>query len=557
MHSRNASACPSARWQLHLEPRRAPTASGLSPQPATDHGSWWWALTRSSRAPRTCGARPGTGVRHAASLAEIGSLSVAVSLGTADSEQLAAVAEGALLGSYDYEPISAEPAKGGTVDAITVIHPSDVKGADHRVAAAQIVAQAVVTVREWVNIPANLLYPESFAEQVRNLVRGSKITIDVLDETALSQGGYGGLMAVGGGSSRPPRLVRLSYSPRGARFHLALVGKGITFDSGGLNLKPAEGMYTMKYDMAGAATVLAAVHAIAQLGLKIRVTAYGALAENMPSGSAFRPSDVLTIYGGKTVENGNSDAEGRLVMADALARANEDHPDLMVDVATLTGACVVALGRAHGRSDGNRRRHSRPGSRCGRDGRRGRLATADTGGDPQQARFQGRRPALGPGRPLGWRSGRRRFSSGVRGGRHPMGTSRHCRPGVLRRQAVRVRRPGRHRGRRTHAHRARPLAIGLAEIERRQIDAAALTAVPAPSHPSHRPGGGRSSAVLSAGPDASCCGCCSHASAADNPRRPRRNQGSAECSAKACAHSGDGTTRRVHSPSNATSSRVV
>jgi leucyl aminopeptidase len=285
----------------------------------------------------------GAGVRHAASLAETGGLSVAVSLGIASSEQLAAVAEGALLGSYNYEPISAEPAKGGTVEAITVINSGDVKDTD-TAASAKTVAQAVVTVRELVNIPANLLYPESFAEQVRNLVNGSKITVEVLDDTALSEGGYGGLMAVGGGSFRPPRLVRLGYSPRGAKFHLALVGKGITFDTGGLNLKPAEGMYTMKCDMAGAATVLVAVHAIAQLGLKIRVTAYGALAENMPSGSAYRPSDVLTIYGGKTVENGNSDAEGRLVMADALARANEDHPDLVVDVATLTGACVVALG---------------------------------------------------------------------------------------------------------------------------------------------------------------------------------------------------------------------
>src|SRR5215207_1430680 len=285
----------------------------------------------------------GAGVRQAASLAQNASISVAVSLGAASSEQLTAVAEGALLGSYDYEPISAEPAKGGAVEAITVVQQSDGKGADIT-AAAKIVAQAVVTVRDWVNTPANLLYPESFAEQVRNLVLGSNITIDVLDETALSEGGYGGLIAVGGGSARPPRLVRLSYSPRGATSHLALVGKGITFDSGGLNLKPAEGMYAMRYDMAGAATVLAVAHAIAQLGLKIRVTAYGALAENMPSGSAFRPSDVLTIYGGKTVENGNSDAEGRLVLADALARANEDHPDLVVDVATLTGACIVALG---------------------------------------------------------------------------------------------------------------------------------------------------------------------------------------------------------------------
>jgi leucyl aminopeptidase len=286
----------------------------------------------------------GTGVRHAASLAESQNLTVAVSLGAADSDQLAAVAEGALLGSYRYAPISAAPDNSGKMAAIAVIDENAVKDAAAIASAAEIVVQAVVTVREWVNIPANLLYPESFAEQARTLVRDSKIAVDVLDENALSRGGYGGLMAVGGGSSRPPRLVRLSYTPRGAKFHLALVGKGITFDTGGLNLKPAEGMYAMKCDMAGAATVLAAVQAIARLGLKIQVTAYGALAENMPSGSAYRPSDVLTIYGGKTVENGNSDAEGRIVMADALARANEDHPDLVVDVATLTGACVVALG---------------------------------------------------------------------------------------------------------------------------------------------------------------------------------------------------------------------
>ena len=210
--------------------------------------------------------------------------------------------------------------------------------------AAETVARAVAMAREWVNIPANLLYPGSFADQVRELVGRTRIGIDVLDENALARDGYGGLLAVGGGSSRPPRLVRLSYRPRGAKAHLALVGKGITFDTGGLNLKPAEGMYTMKCDMAGAAAVLAATWAIAQLGLRVKVTAYGALAENMPSSTAYRPSDVLTIYGGKTVENGNSDAEGRLVMADALARSAEDKPDLVVDVATLTGACVVALG---------------------------------------------------------------------------------------------------------------------------------------------------------------------------------------------------------------------
>ncbi len=281
----------------------------------------------------------GEGVRHAAGLAGETTLSVAIAFGTSEPEQAQAVAEGAALGGYHYAPITAKiPVRSG-VDAVTVVHHGS-----GDVAGAAIVAGAVAVARDWVNVPANLLYPETFAEQVRGLVKDSKIAIEVLDEAALVAGAYGGLLAVGGGSARPPRLVRLSYSPRGAKFHLVLVGKGITFDTGGLNLKPGDSMYTMKCDMAGAAAVLAATYAIAKLGLKIRVTTYGALAENMPSATAYRPSDVLTIYGGTTVENGNSDAEGRLVLADALARGCEDKPDLVVDVATLTGACVVALG---------------------------------------------------------------------------------------------------------------------------------------------------------------------------------------------------------------------
>jgi leucyl aminopeptidase len=286
----------------------------------------------------------GVGVREAAGLAEV-ALSVAVSLGAEEPEELQAVAEGALLGTYSYAPISSTPPT-PTVDTITVVKPGVARsGPDHDVlGVASTVARAVLTAREWVNVPPNLLYPESFADEARALVKDARINVEVLDEKALERGGYGGILAVGGGSSRPPRLVRLSYAPRGATFHLALVGKGITFDSGGLNLKPGDSMYTMKCDMAGAATVLAATHAIAKLGFKIKVTAYGALAENLPSSTAYRPSDVLTMYGGKTVENGNTDAEGRLVMADALARASEDNPDLVVDVATLTGAVIVALG---------------------------------------------------------------------------------------------------------------------------------------------------------------------------------------------------------------------
>ena len=287
----------------------------------------------------------GAGVRHAASLTENGALAVAVALGASEPEEVRAVAEGALLGSYTYAPISATPTA-PKIESIAVLKSASGRSSEDNglIEAANIVARAVIVAREWVNIPPNLLYPESFADEAKTLVKDARISVEVLDERALERGGFGGILAVGAGSSRPPRLVRLSYAPRGAKFHLALVGKGITFDSGGLNLKPGESMYTMKCDMAGAATVLAATHAIARLGLKVKVTTYAALAENLPSDTAYRPSDVLTMYGGKTVENGNCDAEGRLVMADALVRASEDAPDLLIDVATLTGAVIVALG---------------------------------------------------------------------------------------------------------------------------------------------------------------------------------------------------------------------
>jgi len=302
-------------------------------------------LGDSAPTPEDLRRAAGTGVRHAAGLTEETALSVAIAIGATEPEELRAVAEGGLLGSYVYSPVSST-APNAKIDSITVLAPGATADGDlpGLADAAAVVARAVLTTREWVNIPPNLLYPDSFAEEVKTLVKDVKIAVEVLDEKALERGGYGGILAVGNGSSRPPRLVRLSYSPRGAKFHLALVGKGITFDSGGLNLKPGDSMYTMKCDMAGAATVLAATHAIAKLGLKIKVTTYGALAENLPSDTAYRPSDVLTMYGGKTVENGNSDAEGRIVMADALVRACQDAPDLVVDVATLTGAAVVALG---------------------------------------------------------------------------------------------------------------------------------------------------------------------------------------------------------------------
>ena len=269
-------------------------------------------------------------------------LQLAVSLELDEPETVRAAIEGAVLGAYEFTKVGAEPVV--RLAQLSVVASLSAADAKQATADARAVAAAVLVARDWINIPANLLYPQTFAEQAKELARGAKIEVEVLDEKQLAAQGFGGILAVGGGSARPPRLVRLDYRPRGARNHLVLVGKGITFDTGGLNLKPAEGMYTMKCDMSGAAAVLAATRAVAELGLDVRVTCYAAMAENMPSGSSYRPSDVITMYGGQTVENVNSDAEGRIVMADALARSQADQPDLVVDVATLTGACMVALG---------------------------------------------------------------------------------------------------------------------------------------------------------------------------------------------------------------------
>ncbi|MDO5067360.1 MAG: leucyl aminopeptidase [Propionibacteriaceae bacterium] len=266
---------------------------------------------------------------------------VTLSLELGDPELGQAAAEGALLGAYRRPRVTKDDSPLPVAEVELVIGQAAVAEAAK---AAQTVAAAVARARDWVNTPPNLLFPATFAEAGKELVAGQRVQVEILDEKALAKGGYGGLLAVGGGSSRAPRLLRLAWAPKDAKFHLALVGKGITFDSGGLDIKPAGQMATMTCDMSGAAAVIAATWAIAELGLPIAVTTYAAMAENLPSGSAYRSSDVLTMFDGTTVENGNTDAEGRLVMADALGRALTDGPDLIVDVATLTGACMVALG---------------------------------------------------------------------------------------------------------------------------------------------------------------------------------------------------------------------
>ncbi|MFF0340446.1 leucyl aminopeptidase [Kribbella sp. NPDC004875] len=270
--------------------------------------------------------------------------SVAFALPTPDAECVRAIAEGALLGRYAftaYKSGDAADAPGNVTVLTDLARNKDAKAALER---AQVTAESIAQVRDWVNTPPSDLHPAEFAADAVKLGKEYGVKVEVLDEKALAKGGYGGILGVGQGSTNPPRLVRLTYTPKKPVTHLAFVGKGITFDSGGLSLKTSTGMVSMKSDMAGAAAVIGATLAIARLGLPVQVTTYAAMAENMPSGSAARPSDVLTMYGGKTVEVLNTDAEGRLVLGDALVRASEDQPDLIVDVATLTGACVVALG---------------------------------------------------------------------------------------------------------------------------------------------------------------------------------------------------------------------
>ncbi|HLT84716.1 MAG TPA: leucyl aminopeptidase [Phototrophicaceae bacterium] len=272
-----------------------------------------------------------------------GTADVALALPADTAERVGAVAEGALLGSYSYDRYRARStAPVARLELVTDL--ARAKEAKAALARAVVVADAVAGVRDLVNASPADLYPESFAEEATAAAKGTKVKVSVLDEKALAAGGYGGLIGVGQGSERPPRLVKVTYSPARAKAHVGLVGKGITFDSGGLSIKPGKGMETMKMDMAGAATVLHAVLAAAALDVPVKVTGWLALAENMPSGTAQRPSDVITIRGGKTVEVLNTDAEGRLVMADALVAAGEENPDVIVDIATLTGAQMVALG---------------------------------------------------------------------------------------------------------------------------------------------------------------------------------------------------------------------
>lgn len=261
-----------------------------------------------------------------------------------DEAAVAAVAEGALLGAYAFDRYrsSDEVARPTVLELFSPA--ARTRAAKEAIDRAAIVAEAINATRDLVNAAPNDLYPAAFADIAKAAAKGTGVKVTVLDEKALLAGGYGGIMGVGQGSTRGPRLVKVAYTPSRPAARVALVGKGITFDTGGISIKPAKGMEAMKSDMAGAAAVLGTVIAAARLGGDVAVTGYLCLAENMPGGGAQRPSDVITIRGGKTVEVLNTDAEGRLVMADGLVQAVEDGTDVVLDIATLTGAQIIALG---------------------------------------------------------------------------------------------------------------------------------------------------------------------------------------------------------------------
>ncbi|MDN3443859.1 leucyl aminopeptidase [Microbacterium sp. APC 3901] len=268
---------------------------------------------------------------------------VSVALTPGLEEFAAAAAEGAVLGGYRFDGYRKDAGKSR---ASSVLLHAELD--DAAISKSIAVGEAVALVKDLVFVPAEWQSPAQLAQSAADSVAGlADVTVEIFDEDALAEQGFGGILGVAQGSDRPPRLVRLDYAPANATRHIALVGKGITFDTGGLSLKPAASMVGMKFDMAGAATSAAAVRAIAALGLPAHVTAWLCITDNMPSGRALRPGDVIRILDGTTVEVPNTDAEGRLVMADGLVAASRENPDVIIDVATLTGAIVMALGHRH------------------------------------------------------------------------------------------------------------------------------------------------------------------------------------------------------------------
>jgi len=259
-----------------------------------------------------------------------------------------AIAEGVLLGRYRYDHyITVREKEPTPLEQLTVVTgtAARLRALQAGVHTGSIVSHATLLARDLGNAPGNELYPESLAQRVRALGRREGFRVTVLDERRIRSLGMGGLTAVGGGSGRPCRLIVIEYKGKADRHPVVLVGKGVTFDSGGISIKPSAGMAEMKMDMSGAGAVIGTLVAAARLRLPLRLIGIIPAAENMPGPSALRPGDILKHFNGKTSEVDNTDAEGRLILADALAYASRFSPETVIDLATLTGACVVALGQ--------------------------------------------------------------------------------------------------------------------------------------------------------------------------------------------------------------------
>jgi leucyl aminopeptidase len=262
------------------------------------------------------------------------------------SDAVAATVEALELGSYRFDRYKSAGSETSPLEKCTVVGSAkwDAKAMKAAVRNGKIVAEAVTWARDLVNTPAGDLPPAKLAEAAKAMALQAGLVCKIWNENALEKGGFGGILGVGRGSINPPRMIELTYTGDGKQTPVALTGKGITFDSGGLSLKDPKGMETMKDDMGGAASILATMKVIAALKPKINVIAAIPCSENMPGGSAQKPGDVITHRGGKTSEVLNTDAEGRLVLADSLAFLAERQPSCIIDTATLTGACMVALG---------------------------------------------------------------------------------------------------------------------------------------------------------------------------------------------------------------------
>ncbi|MGN6162311.1 MAG: leucyl aminopeptidase [Marmoricola sp.] len=280
----------------------------------------------------------GTAARNVAAAS-----SVALALPARTPEEVTAAVSGFASGSYRFTKVGKPPAP-ALADVIVVTETARRAEMITAFENSRLLEEAADQARDWTNTPPNLLTPEIFATEAAAWVGKADVAAEIVEPDELARLGCGGILGVGQAAANTPRLLRTSWSHPEPKARIALVGKGITYDSGGLTIKPGSSMATMKYDMAGAAAVIAAARVIASLDLPVDLRAYAPMAENAVSGSAMRPGDVITIRDGQTVEIANTDAEGRLILADALSLATEDEPDLILEISTLTGPCIVALG---------------------------------------------------------------------------------------------------------------------------------------------------------------------------------------------------------------------